>query len=69
MANIFALPKADADKLRSMELIVDLASCVKQLVENSCDAGAHWIEVKVDCSKYSVVVSDDGHGIAIDELR
>jgi DNA mismatch repair protein MutL len=58
-----------ADKIRSLELIVDVASCARELAENALDAGATAIEVRVDCSKFSVSVADNGHGMTVGSLR
>jgi len=66
---IALLSGADAGKLRSLELVVDISACVQQLVENSLDAGATSIECRIDCSKFSVSVTDNGRGISVDELR
>ena len=44
--------------MRSMELLADLAACVQQLAENALDAKASWVEVRVDCSKFVVEVTD-----------
>jgi DNA mismatch repair ATPase MutL len=61
---VFRTAPADANKLRSLELIVDFAACIRQLVENSIDAGATDIAVKVDISKFYISVSDNGRGIS-----
>ena len=42
---------------------------LKELVENSVDAGATFITSTVDLQKLSVIVSDDGHGITKDGLK
>lgn len=52
-------------KICSSQVILSLAVAVKELVENSVDAGATIIEVKVkEFGSESVEVSDNGTGIA-----
>jgi len=64
MPEIAALPSADALRLRSVELLTDLAAVVRELVENSIDAGASQVVVRIAFSSLSVCVSDNGCGMA-----
>ncbi|RKP35431.1 DNA mismatch repair protein MutL [Dimargaris cristalligena] len=55
---------ATVHKICSGQVIIDLTTAVKELVENSLDAGATHIEVKFkDYGLESVSVSDNGPGI------
>ncbi|KAJ2776991.1 ATP-binding mismatch repair protein [Coemansia javaensis] len=63
-----ALRPIGADSVRRLcagQVIVDLATSVKELVENSLDAGATQIEVRLrDSGLTSITVVDNGQGIA-----
>jgi len=69
LAAVELLSGEDAGKLRSLELVVDISSCVQQLVENSIDSGASSIEIRVDTRRFAVSVTDNGRGIPADEIR
>jgi DNA mismatch repair ATPase MutL len=65
---IHSIALGDGEKIRSLELVVDMASCVAQLAENCLDSGASAIEVKVDCSRLSCSVADNGRGLTLAEI-
>ncbi|KAJ2809639.1 ATP-binding mismatch repair protein [Coemansia furcata] len=57
-------------KLCSGQVIVDLATSVKELLENSLDAGATSVDIKMrDGGLTSITVTDNGHGIAPEDYE
>jgi len=68
MATIKAIEGRSVHQIQSGQVIVDLKSVIKELVENSLDAGASSIEVRfknygLDC----IDVQDNGNGISPDD--
>ncbi|ETS83768.1 hypothetical protein PFICI_05644 [Pestalotiopsis fici W106-1] len=70
MATIKAIEARTVHQIQSGQVIVDLCSVVKELVENSVDAGATNIEVRFKNQGLdSIEVQDNGGGIAPDNYE
>ena len=64
MESIDALDAETVHRICSNQVVLDLQGCVKELVENSIDAGATHIEVKfIDSGGSGLEVVDNGCGI------
>lgn len=63
--SVRAIDAATVRKICSGQVILDVCSAVKELVENALDAGATVVSVKLlGCGLRLIEVSDNGAGIA-----
>jgi DNA mismatch repair protein MutL len=69
-AQIIKLDKSVAEKIAAGEVVQNPLSVVKELIENSIDAGATQIELRVFGGGQELIeIRDNGSGIARDELE
>ncbi|KAL1708554.1 hypothetical protein EV121DRAFT_287423 [Schizophyllum commune] len=62
------LSEATQTRLRSTQILTSLPQLVSELVQNSLDAGAHHVDVGVNCEEYGCWVRDDGCGMGRQDL-
>lgn len=65
MPGIKPIDSASVHRINAGQVIVDLTSAIKELLENALDSGATSIDIRIkDYGLDSVEVSDNGSGIA-----
>ena len=70
MADIKVLPKEISELIAAGEVVERPASVIKELVENSIDAGATAITVEIEHGGVTYMrVTDNGCGIPKDQIR
>ena len=70
MADIMVLPKEISELIAAGEVVERPASVIKELVENSIDAGSTAITVEIEHGGVTYMrVTDNGSGIARDQIK
>ncbi|WP_042144684.1 DNA mismatch repair endonuclease MutL [Paucisalibacillus sp. EB02] len=67
---IIQMPETLANKIAAGEVVERPASVVKELVENSIDAGSTWIKIDVlEAGLEQIKITDNGEGMAEDDVE
>ena len=69
-SNIQSIDPTSVHRICSGQVILDISSCTKELIENSIDAGATNVEIRIrEFGLESVEVSDNGSGVAREDVQ
>ena len=69
-ATIQSIDPSSVHRICSGQVILDISSCAKELIENSADAGATSVEIRMrEFGLESVEVSDNGSGVAREDVK
>ena len=68
-STIQALPSEVVHLITAGEVIDSFASVVRELIENSLDAGATRIVVSLFPQQWRIRVSDNGRGMSLEDLQ
>ena len=69
MSKIQILSEKLANQIAAGEVVERPASVVKELIENSIDAGSTKIKIEVEeAGLNKIMITDNGRGIASDEI-
>ncbi|CAD6190923.1 unnamed protein product [Caenorhabditis auriculariae] len=70
LRTIHRMSKDVADKITTAQVVISLAGALRQLIDNSIDAAAKTIEVRVkNYGIESLEVQDNGHGIEVSNFE
>lgn len=67
MPKVSVLPDHIASQIAAGEVVERPSSVVKELVENSIDAGATQVEISIDSDCRDIRIADNGSGMAADD--
>jgi DNA mismatch repair protein MutL len=68
-SEIQALPADVIDLIAAGEVIDSVAAVIRELVENSLDAGASRITIALEPELWQIQVTDNGRGMLLEDLR
>ncbi len=66
---IQVLPQTLINQIAAGEVVVNMASVLKELVENSIDAGATRLDIELGNDLRDLVIADDGEGMSRDDAE
>lgn len=70
MGKIKLLEQIEINKIKAGEVIEEPISVIKELIENSIDAGATRIDIAIESGGLSLIsVKDNGHGVSFEDAE